>query len=540
MVATAFRTFIAGNQQFQDDQPLLYQVMVTICYISILLNVNATFGSFLLLRDLGEVGYEAAKLCALRGLLEQFEVRGINPLLEHYGSNRMWTFMVIHCKCRKSDISFLFLTEEKHRDTHILLRHRDLDHGPPGIYHTDGVPRNHRPHDVCDRFHFRTYEPFYVLRRTHEAETQNTFFEFVNAGKYEYLGYFVIFLCLRCCKSRLSTYYGKLEQRTILCDFIIIMLISQKSRRLPIELYNEIIGFLWNDFPSLKACALASRVLLAPSQKRLFYSIGLNAYSGLSYGSSIRELMGRPSSFYWCLARSPHLADYVQALHICDEAHSRDLDVESTDVTPPVLGNEHDPHFDKDYKFTNGMEISDLDHAIQPPTNRRMVGGWLPRDKFLPLFAPLLSNLKALCIFYPFDWHCLTYKVLFTLLSLMQLPSLVHLRLLFNTYPQSIVSMAFGENIKHLALDSTQRDDNFPFQLEHPPLQPVYLESFLVCSPFVFLDHFPPTSRIQFSRLRKLAVVACSANDHPATQKLLRQCRDTLEDFEFNPSLWGK
>ena len=306
------------------------------------------------------------------------------------------------------------------------------------------------------------------------------------------------------------------------------MLISQKSRRLPIELYNEIIGFLWNDFPSLKACALASRVLLVPSQQRLFYCIALNAYAG--------ESMGKPSSLYRLLARSPHLADYIQAFHIFNQYYPGALNVESSDVTPPVLGNEHDLHFE-DYKFIDGKEISHLDHTIQPDTYRTV--GWLPKDKFLPLFAPLLSNLKALYIFYPFDWDHLTYRVLFTLLFLMRLPSLVHLRLQCRIFPQAIVNI--GANIKHLALDTSSMNVDFPFQLEHPPLQPIYLESFFVCSPSEYLGCFPAsTSRIQFSRLRKLVVTAYSADDHASTQKLLRQCRDTLEDFEFMPTLTSK
>ena len=315
---------------------------------------------------------------------------------------------------------------------------------------------------------------------------------------------------------------------------------TNQFHQLHIELYDEIIAFLWNDFPSLKACSLASRVLLAPSQKRLFYSIALNAHAGFLNASSGHESIGTPSSFYWLLARSPHLADYIQALHIRDEYdHDGALDVESLDATPPVLGNEHDLHFEN-YKFINGKEISELDHTIQPNTDGQTVGGWLLRDKFLPLFAPLLSNLRALHISlgYSYNLHHLTYRVLFTLLSLMRLPSLIHLRLRCRIYPQAIINI--GANIKHLALDYAPRDVNIPFQLEHPPVQPVYLESFLVCSPFVFLGRFPPTSRIQFSRLRKLVVTAHSADDYAPTQELLRQCCDTLEDFEFTPFLASK
>ena len=70
------------------------------------------------------------------------------------------------------------------RDTHILLRYRDLHHGFPGIYHTDRVARNRRSHAVRRRFDIRTYEPFYVLPRIHGTEAQSLFYEFMNTAKF--------------------------------------------------------------------------------------------------------------------------------------------------------------------------------------------------------------------------------------------------------------------------------------------------------------------------------------------------------------------
>ena len=164
-----------------------------------------------------------------------------------------------------------------------------------------------------------------------------------------------------------------------------------------------------------------------------------------------------------------------------------------------------------------------------------MVKHRLPRDKFLPLFAP---NLKALRISYASEWHHLTYRVVFTLLHLIGLPSLVHLRLLFCDCRQAIVDMAL-ENVKHLALDSGGNDD-VTFRHESPPLRPVYLESFSAILSLPLQDHFPPTSPIQISRLRKLVVVALSPEAHAATQNFLRQCRDTLEEFDFTTYHIGK
>ncbi len=99
--------------------------------------------------------------------------------------------------------------------------------------------------------------------------------------------------------------------------------------------------------------------------------------------------------------------------------------------------------------------------------------------------------------------------------------------------------MALGETIKHLVLRVYYPKDDH-IQLEYPPLGPVYLDSFSSNVTFDLLDRFLATSRIQISRLRKVVVVASSVEDAATTQRLLRQCHETLEDFEFTPSRLSK
>jgi len=92
-------------------------------------------------------------------------------------------------------------------------------------------------------------------------------------------------------------------------------------RGLPQELYDEIIGFLWNDIPSLKACALANRIMTRPSQKCLFYCIALRApLQKLNNNRRIFDsgLCGTSYNFRQMLLRSPHIAKYVVSLHIVD------------------------------------------------------------------------------------------------------------------------------------------------------------------------------------------------------------------------------
>jgi len=90
-------------------------------------------------------------------------------------------------------------------------------------------------------------------------------------------------------------------------------------RQVPSEMFNEIIGHLWNDIPSLKACSLANRIMTVPSQKRLFYCICLRAPRSMLKDSwAENETSGTSYDFSRLLDRSPHIAGYVQSLFIMD------------------------------------------------------------------------------------------------------------------------------------------------------------------------------------------------------------------------------
>ena len=215
-------------------------------------------------------------------------------------------------------------------------------------------------------------------------------------------------------------------------------------RELPAELYDEITSLLWNDFPSLKACSLANRVLTAPSQKRLFHSLALG-HPHLQRNNKSR--VRTSSDFYNLLAASPHIAEYVKSLHILDFCSFSKLSSPSGfDDLPNVLGKESSLRYEN-YRLENGEEIPDLDSRPVTSCNDDSNSAfeyWLPRDKFLPLFAPLLSNLKALTLSYYGSWSLFTFRVLISILHLIQMPSLHHLRC---NFPEEI---ALGENVKHL------------------------------------------------------------------------------------------
>jgi len=239
---------------------------------------------------------------------------------------------------------------------------------------------------------------------------------------------------------------------------------NKMANNLPQELCEEIIRYLWNDLPSLTACSLANRIMTVPSQRRLFTFIRLtDARRDWNVGSS--------ASFYKLLIRSPHIARYVGSLQINSQTYYW-----SEASTPAPLGQDLVPSNEclpfEDYKLENGQEIPDLD-AIAVASNRRDT--WLTKDKFLPSCATLLPNLKALDIVYNASWGSLSFRSLITLLHLMQLPSLHHLRLHCRTCPISTVNMAMSSNIKHLVINANGGNEELPIQLLRPSTMPTYL-----------------------------------------------------------------
>jgi len=335
----------------------------------------------------------------------------------------------------------------------------------------------------------------------------------------------------------------------------------RRFHQLPVELYNEIISYLWNDIPSLKACSLANPIMTAPSQKRLFHCIALcaplpklrNEYEIFTNG-----LCSTSYNFWQLLVKSPHIAKYVASLHIVDRHvhYKPDLGVRAAQrgfaprrgVVPVASVTIDESTVDEavddglqylGYKLGNGQDV-DLDAPLSPSTESRRdlsrLHRWLPTDKFLPLSAPLLCNLRSLAIFYDLPWCELSGRVLITLLNLMQRQSLRYLQFDCNFYPDIITRQALGENVKHLVLDSSPEKLEASLRLPHPSLSaPVYLDS-LSIDMYTFPSlGFLPDCRVQISRLRKL-VVRVPDNYHAAIWSLLQSCSATLQDFEICPS----
>ena len=161
---------------------------------------------------------------------------------------------------------------------------------------------------------------------------------------------------------------------------------------------------------------------------------------------------------------------------------------------------------------------------------------WLPTDEALPRFSPMLHNLNALDISYDGGWHLFSAKVLDSLMDLMQLPSIVHLRV-GDQIPSMIFNLAIGPNVKYLILPCLETCATHRLvQPPRQPINPVYLESLYIDRPFIFVALLSaPNPRLSLSSLRRLCVHSPDILEHEKIWQLLQFCLDTLEDFEFIP-----
>ena len=336
-------------------------------------------------------------------------------------------------------------------------------------------------------------------------------------------------------------------------------------QQLPVELHNEIIGYLWNDIPSLKACSLANRIMTIPSQKHLFHCIALrpplpklrNQHDIFTNG-----LCGTSYNFWQLLLRYPHIAKYVKSLHIVDHRvhYKSDLEVPATQrgfaprrgmvpmasvpVNPvPIAEGPTDEAVDDGlqyigYKLENGQDV-DLDAPLVPMggfwRDKSRFHRWMPTDKFLPLCASTLCNLKSLTIEHDLRWGELSGRMLITLSNLMQLQSLRYLQFSCPHRPDILINRAIGENVKHLVLNCyPEKESQALLRLPDPLLAPVYLDSLSIDGNEVL--SVVPACRVQISRLRKLVVRESCMSHHVTTSSLLEGCSTTLEDFEISPS----
>ena len=248
------------------------------------------------------------------------------------------------------------------------------------------------------------------------------------------------------------------------------------------------------------------------------------------------------------LVRSPHIAGYIRSLFVIDHGHSyrrcfwaQHVDSASSedDQTESSFLNEDDELGNGEYVVSKPTPIGGAAQKTANLTWR--IPRWLANDKYLPRCALLLHHLKAFTLIYDEEWGFLSSKIHVALLRLMRIPSLLYLQL-GSKYPSALFNVAIGDSIKHLVLHGCPQSAKLSVLPRCPSSGPLYVDSLGIYDAFGFLHcHFQdPNCRIETSRLRKLAVIADTYNDHAAIWTILQTCRGTLEDFEFTPPNKGK
>jgi len=296
------------------------------------------------------------------------------------------------------------------------------------------------------------------------------------------------------------------------------------SRELPLELYDEIISYLWNDKQALLACSVAGRTLTIPSQKRLFSRVKLPGPYQIvrleKYPGKTHQLGKSYSDFKRLLGQSPHIVEYIECLQI----------IAASGFTECGLAtNMMDPWSDEKDEEGN-------------PLPRHGLCRWLAAANSSPSYEPRFHKLKALVVECPGNWYRLCPRVHSIIFRLLRLPSLVYVDL--KPFPISILTHVIGDNVKHLHFRSCLEASNEPFPTSTPAV-PIYLESMCITTDVQSLLSFllsDPNSRIKVNRLRKVVfnMIHDELVAHSMTWALLQSCPDTLEELTIAPSGSGK
>lgn len=276
-------------------------------------------------------------------------------------------------------------------------------------------------------------------------------------------------------------------------------------KRLPQELNDEILDYLWNDTAALKSCSLARRSFRKTCQKFLFSSIVI-------YPPSYKK-QWVSTAFQDLLKSSPHLGQHVRYLNIIDRH------------TAPKISDE-----------------------------------WLSKDTALVACLPLLTKLRGLVIQYqkyyyyniPGVWSAMIHSGLVAAIdAVMHLPTFKFLDL--TGFPLDLVK--YCPNLRHLAID-----DPILIKVEldlggdpHPKIQLESLEMFaheiyslqIIPDADTFDYKYPEafvklcSESVDITKLKRLHASAegCSqAGGHSLLAYIMHACAGTLQELVFSPS----
>jgi hypothetical protein len=265
------------------------------------------------------------------------------------------------------------------------------------------------------------------------------------------------------------------------------------SRRLPPELVEHIIDYLYNSPEDLRSCALVCKAWVAPCRFHLFHTICFNYLLSLPPCRRLQSV----------IQRSPHVAFCVRELY-----------------------------------FSPSRPIEDLERV--------------ELDTILPQIFRSFTRLRKL-VLGPLSWDELTSNVKKLLEDILALPSLVHLDAQEATFPsaKSFLDLVHPQ-LKRLhgyydydydgGSELMNREDGWEMVVERQPCHLEHLE--WDCDTGRFIDWLLESqSLIDISTVRTLYLgeVDVEGPQHPVT-RLLRTMGKSLEHLTINyidNDLWG-
>ncbi|KAF9526743.1 hypothetical protein CPB83DRAFT_908202 [Crepidotus variabilis] len=287
---------------------------------------------------------------------------------------------------------------------------------------------------------------------------------------------------------------------------------------LPLELYDKIISELHSntDSDTLKSLALSCRSLVTPSQKLLFSHIILRS-PHTKCCSRMAQFGGTSSAFKILLELSPHISHNVRFLAIFDDPH-RSLS-ESDEMSCPI----------------------------------HLTTNWFPHDEDLHFCLSAVQKLEAFTFTYastsvpePPSWDEVSPTLVCAIRRLLQLPSLIYVDLQHS--PILSLLKGTGSTIKHLVMHRVYANPVIEASLTPIIPPPTYLES-LCIEEFCQMDVLVPIllglgesyRTISLYKLKKLPVTL-EVNQslikvHQNLQRILEECKDSLQEFILAPSI---
>ena len=258
------------------------------------------------------------------------------------------------------------------------------------------------------------------------------------------------------------------------------------------EIHEEIIGHLWDDEDTLRACSLVCWSFVEPSQKLLFSNVVISSPSRSIMTDNSRRVGPRSTApiFLERVQSTPHICQYVRRLEILD-----------------------------------------------------VNGKCLVKDNSVQQFLPLLVNLEELSIQQmwtsSYAKTSLPESLIHVLFNVVHLPGLQS----FGLTELPLVLIKHGPQLRHLSFEKFLPLPDLPGMLcsacnRKPELQSLYLQV-IPSQASAFTQGL--REHVDMRKIKRLVVEALhDISSHESLFSILQNCSNTLEELLFDPCTESK